>query len=270
MCSTRVRELVEAQEAVLLGRLLPSLADEGVSIVDWADLDVRRPQGAHRDLRATGASRAHAVGVRPRPSVPVHLQPLAQPGGDRRRSRHRRATLRPGQGPLVPAEVLRAAGRVAVHRRRGGDRGAPHRLFPGMAITETSAFRVTRNADLSLDDDDADDLLAAVEVELRRRRFGKAVRLEVSHRMSAGMISLLLDELDLDADELTTHRRCSTCSGLFDLHGADRPELQGRRPGRSVTARPRSPPPRQRARPIFRRHAPTRRARPPPVREFAD
>ena len=53
-------------------------------------------------------------------------------------------------------------------------------LFPGMTIGEHDAFRVTRNADLALEEDEADDLLVAVEMELRRRRFGRAVRLEIA------------------------------------------------------------------------------------------
>ena len=53
-------------------------------------------------------------------------------------------------------------------------------LFPGMTIGEHQAFRVTRNADLALEEDEADDLLVAVEMELRRRRFGRAVRLEIA------------------------------------------------------------------------------------------
>ena len=57
-------------------------------------------------------------------------------------------------------------------------------LFPDMVIGEHYAFRVTRNADLALEEDEADDLLAAVEMELRRRRFGRAVRLEVAADMS--------------------------------------------------------------------------------------
>ena len=53
-------------------------------------------------------------------------------------------------------------------------------LFPAMTVVEHHVFRVTRNADLSVDEDDAQDLLAAVELELHRRRFGQAVRLEVA------------------------------------------------------------------------------------------
>ena len=57
-------------------------------------------------------------------------------------------------------------------------------LFPGMEIESYHPFRVTRNADLTLEEEEADDLLEAVEMELRRRRFGRAVRLEVDRDMT--------------------------------------------------------------------------------------
>jgi len=79
------------------------------------------------------------------------------------------------------------------------------KLFPGMEIVQCHAFRVTRNADLSVDDEDAEDLLVAIEMELRRRRFGKAVRLEVPDAMSEDLIALLIDELEIDADDVIRH-----------------------------------------------------------------
>ena len=78
-------------------------------------------------------------------------------------------------------------------------------LFTGMDVIDFVPFRVTRNADLTLEEEEADDLLAAVEMELRRRRFGRAVRLEVDHRMSAEMLELLLRELDLEPDDVSFH-----------------------------------------------------------------
>jgi polyphosphate kinase len=74
-----------------------------------------------------------------------------------------------------------------------------------MEIVQCHAFRVTRNADLSVDDEDADDLLVAVEMELRRRRFGKAVRLEIPEAMSSDLVALLIDELEIDAEDVSRH-----------------------------------------------------------------
>src|SRR5207302_5853012 len=72
-----------------------------------------------------------------------------------------------------------------------------HLLFPGMEVESVAAFRVTRNADLSLEEEEADDLLVAVELELRRRRFGRAVRLEVDVATTQEVGELLLRELEL-------------------------------------------------------------------------
>ena len=63
-----------------------------------------------------------------------------------------------------------------------------HRLFVGMVVEEWAMFRVTRNADLTLEEEEADDLLEAVELELRKRRFNKAVRLQVADTISDEML----------------------------------------------------------------------------------
>ena len=99
-------------------------------------------------------------------------------------------------------------------------------LFLGMEIVEHHLFRVTRNADLAIEEDEADDLLLAIEEELRRRRFGEAVRLEVERSMPAGTRLLLLRGLGLADDD------CYEVSGMLDLTGLgqiaelNRPELQ--------------------------------------------
>src|SRR5205807_9635710 len=76
-----------------------------------------------------------------------------------------------------------------------------HLLFPGMEIERHHPFRVTRNADLTLEEEEADDLLAAVELELRRRRFGRAVRLEVDIEASDEVREILMRELELTPDD---------------------------------------------------------------------
>jgi polyphosphate kinase len=98
-------------------------------------------------------------------------------------------------------------------------------LFPDMVIGEHYAFRVTRNADLVLDEDEADDLLAAVEMELRRRRFGRAVRLEVAAEISDDMRDMLVHELDLAADDSYDIAAPLDLGGLWGVHELDRPDL---------------------------------------------
>ncbi|MGA3215110.1 MAG: polyphosphate kinase 1 [Acidimicrobiales bacterium] len=99
------------------------------------------------------------------------------------------------------------------------------RLFPHMEIGRHHAFRVTRNADLDLEESEADDLLAAVETELRRRRFGRAVRLEVDQDTPQEVRELLLDELELGVNDVYESRAPLGLGQLWALHAIDRPDL---------------------------------------------
>ncbi len=100
------------------------------------------------------------------------------------------------------------------------------RLFPGMEIGSHHTFRVTRNADLTLEEEEADDLLAAVEMELRRRRFGRAVRLEIDHEMSTEVRELLQRELDVSDEDVYPTVGPLDLSGLWAVHALDRPDLK--------------------------------------------
>ena len=99
-------------------------------------------------------------------------------------------------------------------------------LFPGMVVDSHEPFRVTRNADLTVEEEEADDLLAAVEMELRRRRFGGAVRLEIDAAMSEETRALLVSELDLNDDDVYEHVGPLDLSGLWGVHALDRPDLK--------------------------------------------
>ncbi len=76
------------------------------------------------------------------------------------------------------------------------------RLFPGMEVLEAHTFRVTRNEDVEVEEDDAENLLAALEKELLRRRFGPPVRLEVEESMPGSVLELLISELGVSEDEV--------------------------------------------------------------------
>ena len=99
-------------------------------------------------------------------------------------------------------------------------------LFPGMEVEGWHPFRVTRNADLMVDDEETDDLLAAVEMQLRQRRFGRAVRLEVDAGMPAGVRELLLRELQLGPDDLYETDGLLDLGSLSELYALPRPELK--------------------------------------------
>ena len=99
-------------------------------------------------------------------------------------------------------------------------------LFPGMEVIDSHLFRVTRNADLEVEEDEAEDLLQALERELARRRFGPAVRLEVADDVDDEILELLMRELEV------SHREVHRVPGLLDLsvlwalYDLDRPELK--------------------------------------------
>ncbi len=83
-------------------------------------------------------------------------------------------------------------------------------LFPGMEIVEHHLFRVTRNADLSIEEEEAPDLLMAIEEELRKRRFGKVVRLEIERSMPHPTRTLLMQRPGRRARRMSTRSRaCS-------------------------------------------------------------
>jgi polyphosphate kinase len=99
-------------------------------------------------------------------------------------------------------------------------------LFPGMTIVDTATFRVTRNADITLSDDESEDLLEDVETQLARRRFGEPIRLEVSSDLSANALSFLQRALDVADDEVYVIDGPLALKGLRSLLTIDRSDLK--------------------------------------------
>jgi polyphosphate kinase len=225
MIRARVEELVRRQDAIFLEQIVPALADAGVRLSDWSSLD--------------DDDRVHLVDVFQRQIFPV-LTPLAvDPGhpfpyisnlslnlvvqvqdpstGERRIARVKvppvlpRFVVMPDGERFVPLEQV-----IAAHLDT---------LFPGMSVGEHHAFRVTRNADLALEEDEADDLLVAIEMELRRRRFGRALRLEVGADMNEELVELLSTELEVASDGVFRVGAPLDLSGLWGVYALDRPDL---------------------------------------------
>jgi polyphosphate kinase len=221
-----VADSVAQQEAVVVDSLLPMLAQRGVQLVEWADLSTHE----HLQLMGYFEQRIFPV-LTPLAVDPAHPFPyisnlalnlaamVSDPDtGERRFARVKVPNVFPrlvalGDGKrFVPVEQIIAA--------------QLHQMFVGMVVEEHAFFRVTRNADLTLEEEEADDLLAAVEMELRRRRFGRAVRLEVQHGISDEMLELLVRELDVESADVSRLRGPLDLTCLFQLHGLDRPELK--------------------------------------------
>lgn len=99
-------------------------------------------------------------------------------------------------------------------------------LFPGMEICQHHAFRVTRNEDVEVEEDDAENLLKALERELVRRRFGPPVRLEVEETIDPYVLELLVSELDVNPQEVFRLPGPLDMTGLWSIVGLDRDDLK--------------------------------------------
>ncbi len=222
----RVGKLCTRVEQVFLDDVVPALADAGVRFSRWSELD-------DDDLEYVGAQFEERIFpvLTPLAVDPGHPFPyisdlslnLAVVVNDPDSGLRRFARVK--VPPLLPRFVVMPDGErfvpleqvIAAHLDL---------LFPGMEVVENHPFRVTRNADLTLEDEDADDLLAAVEIELRRRRFGRAVRLELETSVTDEVRDLLQRELDLADEDVYIGAGPVDLSGLWSLQSLDRPDLK--------------------------------------------
>jgi polyphosphate kinase len=224
--SDRVAELVADQEKILLDRLVPALRTAGVELSSWDELD----RDEQKQLVEVFEQRIFPV-LTPLAVDPSHPFPyisnlslnLAVMVVDPERQERVFARVKvpsliprflplPHGNKFVPLEQVIASQLAS--------------LFPGMELEQHWAFRVTRNADLTVEEEEADDLLAAVEMELRRRRFGRAVRLEVQEGMSPEVLERLRHELDLSDDDVFVIKAPLDLTGLFGVTALDRPDLK--------------------------------------------
>ncbi len=222
----RVVKLVTRAEQVFLDQIVPGLADAGVRFSRWDELD-------DDDLEYLGAQYEERIFpvLTPLAVDPGHPFPyisdlslnLAVVVADPATDLHRFARVK--VPPLLPRFVVMPDGERFVPLEQVISAHLDT-LFPGMEVLEHHPFRVTRNADLTLEDEEADDLLAAVEIELRRRRFGRAVRLELEATVSDEVRALLQRELDVEDEDIYVGTGPLDLSGLWSLMGLDRPDLK--------------------------------------------
>ncbi|MBC8031656.1 MAG: polyphosphate kinase 1 [Pyrinomonadaceae bacterium] len=99
-------------------------------------------------------------------------------------------------------------------------------LFPGMIVGKCHRFRVTRDADIEIREDEAEDLLRVIQQELRRRPFGTPVRLEVSAGMPEELVTYLIDSLDLSAEDVYVTDGPLAVQDLMSLYKLNRPDLK--------------------------------------------
>ena len=224
-------ELVEEQSKIYR-KLRRLLAGQGIAIVDYAKVPEH-----HAELRERFLSEIYPV-LTPLAVDPGHPFPyissltLSVAVALRDPATGERHFARVKVPPVLPrlVELPRAKDQaIGSHRYTLLDQvlGANlDILFSGMEILRHHLFRVTRDADLTLDEDDADDLVVAIEEELRRRRFGEPVRLEVERSMPEEMRDVLRRGLEVTEQETFEVRGMLDHTSLWQLVDLERPDLK--------------------------------------------
>jgi polyphosphate kinase len=225
----RTQDLVHRHASVFNKDVAPRLEAEGIRIVHWEDLadnDAMRLREYFRDqvfpvLTPLAVDPAH-----PFPYISGLSLNLAVSVRDPETGAPRFARLKvPNNvprfipvGPVEPEAVfLPLEDLIAAHLQQ---------LFPGLDVLDHHLFRVTRNADVEVEEDRDEDLLQALERELARRRFGPAVRLEVTDSMDPQILDVLLHELEISPADVVHVPGLLDLSALMALYDLDRPELK--------------------------------------------
>ena len=221
----RSRELMARHAACFQQDVQPALAGQGIDLVRWSELTDKEQarlltlfrqqifpvltplavDPAHPFPYISGLSLNLAVVVRNPVSGHKHFARVKVP-----QSLNRFLEASPQR--YVPLEDVMGA-----HLEE---------LFPGMEVLDHHAFRVTRNEDLEVEEDDTENILKALEKELMRRRFGPPVRLEVEESIDPYVLDLLVRELNINQSEVYPLPGPLDLTGLFAIAGLDHPELK--------------------------------------------
>lgn len=217
--------LMQRHARVFREHLIPDLADEGITLVRWEDLD----RDEQRECKKIFKERVFPV-LTPLAVDPAHPFPyisglslnLAVLVANPKTGKEHFARVKVpgifsrfvplGNQRFVPLEDV-----IAEHLKR---------LFPGMEVRAVHTFRVTRNEDLEVEEDDAENLLKALEKELLRRRFGPPVRLEVEENIDERVLALLISELGVRDEEVVRLTGPLDLRGLHDIADLDRGDLK--------------------------------------------
>ena len=228
--SAKAHELQERHAAAYQELVKPALAASGIHIARWVELS--DDERAH--LREYFSKQIFPV-LMPLAVDPAHPFPyisglslnLSVRVRNSRTGRQEFARVKvPQMLPrfvrVEPDEAIEDARYITLEDLIANHLGD---LFPGMEIVEHHVFRVTRNEDVEIEEDETENLIKALEKELLRRRFGPPIRLEITDDMDEVTLGLLVRELDVTEHEVFRLPAPLDLGGLFDLAKIDRPEL---------------------------------------------
>ena len=222
---TTTGELSQRHARLFRDEIVPALKAEDIEIVRWADLDRDEQKQCKRMFKERIFPVLTPLAVDPAHPFPyisglsLNLAVLLK-NPKTEKQHFARVKVPPifsrfvalGGHRFVPLEDV-----IAEHLNR---------LFPGMEIQQVHSFRVTRNEDLEVEEDDAENLLAALEKELLRRRFGPPVRLEVEEHIDPAVLELLVSELGVSDEEVYRLPGPLDLRGLHSIADIGREELK--------------------------------------------
>lgn len=206
-----VVEMLQTQADCFTREILPALKEQGIDLLTWDDLTAQEVQFCRRYFRENLFPMLTPLAVDPGHPFPfisnlsMSLGVMIHPSENDPLADQSPQFARVKVPKLLPRWVrISAEGEARyrfihisqIMRQYLGE------LFEGMEIREIEPFRITRNADIERDEEDAEDLLELIEQELRDRRFGQVVRLEVSRQACPGIVQFLSGELELDETDI--------------------------------------------------------------------
>ncbi len=230
LIAERLRPLLELQMRCLRQQVLPGLTNHSVRILNYGELT--KPQ--RDEVKTFFTERVFPV-LTPLSVDPSHPFPyisnislnlgtlvIPEDPSEDDESRFARVKLPPNVPRLIPVggggyTFVMLEEVIAAHIET---------LFPGMRVLECQPFRITRDADIEIEEDEAGDLLKTVEQQLRQRRFGFGVRLEVAGGMSSHMVKQLRNSLEMDEQDVYTIDGPLNIPDLMALYKLDLPELK--------------------------------------------
>jgi polyphosphate kinase len=221
----RVLPMLQEQRQIFYTDSQPALAAAGIDVLHYGQLT---PEEQDR-LREYFVDEVLPVVTplafdpgRPFPHISnlsLNLAVLVRgPSGEQRFARIKVPTSLPRLVPVLPEKRL-----VWLEEVIGANLGL---LFPGYEVIESYSFQVIRDADMEIQEDEAPDLLETIEEGLRQRQFGPVVRLAVDHDMPQSMVRLLMDNLEVEAEDVYALQPPLAMGSLWGIAGMNRPDLK--------------------------------------------
>lgn len=221
----RVSAMGHEEARILLTDVLPALAQQGIRLLGWKDLDEARRRQAETWFRRNVFPILTPLAVDPGHRFPFISNMSVSLGVMLRRPGESEQLFARVKVPEIPSRLYRFEGTrdfilvqdIVAHNLAD--------LFPGMEILKVLAFRVTRNAEVERDNEDAEDLLEATQSLLKERRFARVVRLEIGAGANPRILKFLMEELQVESEDVYETEGLIDYGALNEIADLDLPDL---------------------------------------------